>query len=455
MKKLIRSLLAQYMLIIVIGLFLVQVSFLIISIFVYSVGDDTEQERSFSQGLSPGQIADSWNTEASRLKGISGEIIADYFTEWEKRYPEAALFWVNGDGVLTEQLNVKESFPTIWTPTYTVEYMKEHSKGDPFTVIAFLGAEREHGFIGIEFPLSRFAPPIVTVQDKYGNLLYLFVLLIIALFILLSFLFFRNIRKRLLQLQNAMNIRDVDALPIQITVKSQDEIGQLEQAFNQMVVELRESKAHEQEEERLRRELIANLSHDLRTPLTKMRALSYSIGKEQLSSEGKQSIRVLEDSVVNIDRLIDNLMSYTLLMASKYRYEPKATDVVRFVREHTATWYPVFEQQGFQVDIELRGFEQCHWMIDPIWLGRILDNLFQNVWRHARQGLYIEIRTEVTEQYDAFVITDRGSGMDTSSTEKGAGIGLSIVDMMLKSMKLDWDFVSSKQGTAIWLKHYK
>src|SRR5690606_760434 len=142
-------------------------------------------------------------------------------------------------------------------------------------------------------------------------------LLIISLFIIVSFLFFRGIRKRLLYLQEAMERRDKDHLPISIDVHKNDEIGQLEQTFNEMVLELKNSKLREQEEEQLRRELIANLSHDLRTPLTKINAQTYSIAKENLSPEGKQAVKALETSIVNIDRLIENLMSYTLLMASK------------------------------------------------------------------------------------------------------------------------------------------
>jgi signal transduction histidine kinase len=94
-------------------------------------------------------------------------------------------------------------------------------------------------------------------------------------------------------------------------------------------------------------------------------------------------------------------------------------------------------------------------MIDPLWMGRILDNLFQNVLRHAKSGRYIGVKTESTKEYDAFVISDRGKGMKNESNEKGAGIGLSIVDMMVKGMELDWDIISSEQGTIIKIKRYK
>src|SRR5699024_9000925 len=173
-----------------------------------------------------------------------------------------------------------------------------------------------------------------------------------------SLIFFRQIRKRLLNMQKAMAVRDVDNLPVLIDVKKDDEIGQLETAFNTMVNELRESREREQEEEQLRRELIANLSHDLRTPLTKISAQTYSLAKADVTPEVKQTVKALEMSIRDIDRLMENLMSYTLLAASKYKYSPKEIDVIRFVRESLASWYPVLEKEEFEIEIELQSLKE-------------------------------------------------------------------------------------------------
>lgn len=204
----------------------------------------------------------------------------------------------------------------------------------------------------------------------------------------------------------------------------------------------------------MRRELIANLSHDLRTPLTKINAQTYSIAKENLSPEGKQAVKALETSIVNIDRLIENLMSYTLLMASKHKLELIELDAVRFVRESMASWYPVFEKEHFEMVIELEPFEK-KWLADPIWLSRIFDNILQNVLRHAKEGLYLEVATNSADEYDEIIFIDHGKGMKNSSGEKGAGIGLSIIDLMVKGMKLDWEMESGDEGTAIRIKRFK
>ena len=449
--KFFRSLLAKYMLIIFLAISIVQLSYFAIAAFVFGIGKTDFS----SEVLRESEIEEKWHAEAKSIKIITEETITQRFEDWQKQYPKASMFWVSEDGTLLTKVNVEEQIPSKWTPAYTTKFIKERYGGDPFTVIAFLGDDESNGFIVFEMPKELFKPPLVNVYEKYGAIILLGVISIILFFIVVSFLFFRGIRKRLLHLQEAMEIRDVDALPIETKVKKKDEIGQLEQSFNRMVCELRESKNREQKEEQLRRELIANLSHDLRTPLTKIRAQSYSISKEELSEEGQQAIKAMEISIVNIDALIENLMSYTLLMASKYKFEQKEINVIRFVREQMTTWYPVFEKEGFEIDIEVHPFEKNEWQVDPIWLGRIFDNLFQNVLRHANSGKYIGVETKSTEHYDAFIIKDHGNGMKNESNAKGAGIGLSIVDIMVKGMNLDWDIESNEFGTKIIIKHYK
>lgn len=453
MKRFFQSLQAKYMAIILVALFLFQAAYLLVAVLAMGLeekilGDQNKNEPD------PTQIEEKWHADAKELEGASKETVLNHFSRWKKKYPDASMFWVDEKGTLIEQLDVKGDLPANWTPAFTAKFIKERYGGNPFTVISFIGGDERNGFIVLEIPRDLFLPPAVLLTEKYGLLLGAGLLLIISLFIIVSFLFFRGIRQRLLYLQEAMERRDKDHLPISIDVHKNDEIGQLEQTFNEMVLELKNSKLREQEEEQLRRELIANLSHDLRTPLTKINAQTYSIAKENLSPEGKQAVKALETSIGNIDRLIENLMSYTLLMASKHKLELIELDAVRFVRESMASWYPVFEKEHFEMVIDLEPFEE-KWLADPIWLSRIFDNILQNVLRHAKDGLYLEVATNSADEYDEIIFIDHGKGMKNSSGEKGAGIGLSIIDLMVKGMKLDWEMESGDEGTAIRIKRFK
>lgn len=444
MKRFLSSLLAKYILIIIIALFLLQAAYFAIVIIFFNLMEDTdssERQEEYSK------IEESWHQEASQL--ISEDDINQLFEEWQENYPDASMFWVNGKGILSAQRNLQENLPDEWDATYTAQFLKSHYDDDPFTVVAFAGENEEDGFIVLQLSREIFKPQGQRLTEKYGWTIIMLTIGVVFLFIFLSLWFFRGIRKRLVYLQEAMEIRDTDGLPILIEEKKRDEIGDLEKSFNRMVQELRESRDREQEEEQLRKELIANLSHDLRTPLTKINAQAFTLQKMNLPEEAKRSLQLTTKSIEDVDKLIENLLSYTLLMASKYKKNMEEVDMARYVRQYLAAWYPVFEKEGFEVDIEIKPFERNTWKVDLLWFSRILDNLLQNVLRHAGDGKYISVRTESKAEYDAVVITDKGRGMQGGTDQKGAGVGLSIVDMMVKGMQLDWEIDSTEQGTTI------
>ena len=109
------------------------------------------------------------------------------------------MFWVNGDGRLVTQLDVKEKLPSEWTPAYTAKFLKDRYGGDPYTVVAFIGENEQNGFIVFEIPRSVVNTPSGKVYEQYGAILFFGTIFVILLFITVSFLFFRGISKRLLQ----------------------------------------------------------------------------------------------------------------------------------------------------------------------------------------------------------------------------------------------------------------
>ncbi|GAA0313692.1 HAMP domain-containing sensor histidine kinase [Oceanobacillus oncorhynchi subsp. oncorhynchi] len=451
MKRFLKSLLAKYILIILIAIFLIQAAYFIIIFVFFNLVDDSDSPEEGGNTFT--EIEEKWHQEATAV--VSEDDVNQLFEEWREVYPNASMFWVNGNGILTVQSNLQENLPVEWDAAYTADFLKRNYNNDPFTVVAFAGENEEDGFIVFQLEREVMKPQGQRLFDQYSWAIVMLTIGVVFLFIFISLWFFRGIRKRLVHLQEAMEIRDTDGLPILIEEKKQDEIGDLEKSFNQMVQELRASREREQEEEQLRKELIANLSHDLRTPLTKINAQAYTLQKMDLPKEARRSLKLTSTSIEDVDKLIENLMSYTLLMASKYKKELKEIDMMRFLRQYLATWYPVFEKEGFEVDIDIEPFEQNMWRVDSLWFSRILDNLLQNVLRHAADGKYIAVRTESTEHHDAIVIIDKGKGMQTSTNQNGAGIGLSIVDMMVKGMDLDWEMDSMEEGTTIKISRVK
>lgn len=321
-------------------------------------------------------------------------------------------------------------------------------------------------FLKVHF-LFIFLPPITLifisaffgVSEIHGknvntlNLFYVTVLLfgfIIVAFVILSWLFFLKLQKRLARLQEVMSYSAKNNSfpePISVQADRMDEIDQLGSSFNWMIQQLEGSRKQAYEEELLRHRLIANLSHDLRTPLTIMRGHVTRLNKEPISLEGQHSLTEINHTITRVGDLMDDLLSYTLLTSGKHPFEPVSTDIGRLVRAAVAAWYPVFEEHGIQLDVDLPADETFYWEADPKWMTRVLDNLFQNIIRHAAEGKYANIAVDVKRE--RIIVADRGPGLDKSSHEGGAGIGLSTCHYMLNKMNLKADFTSNENGTSV------
>lgn len=397
------------------------------------------------------KLTSQWHKEALALATSTPEDINKRLEELKKMYPDASLFWVDSTGTTRLQLPQQPELPLKWSIEDSIAFMKRSVDADPFTTVAFIGDDEEarRGFMVFQLP-RKFLNLTSESRPSDSRFYVGFFSLMLISFILLSYFFFRDIRRRLLRLEAAMTHTGENGLPTPIVEGRADEIGRLETTFNHMVEKLNVGQQREREEEDLRKNLISNLSHDLRTPLTVLASHLYSISKEPLSEQGQQSLSLMETKIGDLDSLIDHLLSYNLLSSGRYALTLKKQDIMRVVRESGAAWYPVWEKSGIEADITLPD-EPLHWNVDEQGLRRVLDNLFQNLVRHASAGGHVGITLSERRGKTALVISDRGPGMGSSSPAKGAGLGLTIVDLLLREMGLMRDTESSSKGTTLYI----
>ncbi|MGG6313345.1 ATP-binding protein [Paenibacillus macerans] len=453
-RRLRKSLLTRYVLILAMALVFIPV--LIPVSFLASWGVNLllnphqawQTSRPYGSGL---DIETAWHKAAAGLRDATPEVIDAKLKELKRRYPDAALYWVDSAGQTRLQLPEQETVPPQWTLEGTIAFMKKRVDADPFTVVAFIGGDEraKQGFMVLELPRKL----MVIVDENRSNdsrFYGVFLAIMLGAFVLLSYWFFSDIRKRLLRLEAGMTRTGPDGLPTPIQEGRPDEIGRLEQAFNHMVYEMGGSRRREREEEELRKSLISHLSHDLRTPLTVLGSHLYSLRQELLTEQGKQSLTLMETKIVDLSGLMDHLLSYNLLSSGRYAMSPERLDVLRVVRESAAAWYPVWEKAGINPDIELPE-QPLYLNIDAQGFRRVLDNLFQNLVRHAGAGGYVGITVQHRAGAAALVISDRGPGMQAVSAAAGSGLGLQIVDLLLREMGLVRAVESTDAGTKVYI----
>lgn len=394
------------------------------------------------------EIENTWNLEAKKLDGSNKTLVNEQLRRIQTRFPKANLFWVDKTGK-THFLDARLlDVPDQWSSLDVVTFLERNKQQDIYTVTAMIGKKPGQRFLVFQVPISFTS---LSMSLPYSDqLLGMIIVVASGSLMIISWFFFLNLRKRIVRLQTAMSDIGKSGIPDKVVIRNQDEIGQLEKAFNNMITQLNASRKREKVEEQLRKQLIANISHDLRTPLTVIRQLAYSVQKDPTSPQGTSSMQVIVNKMDDVSKMIDNLLSYTLLTAGKCPLELKRINVMEEFRNTIAQWYPIFEEEGFVVDVHLPEKELV-WLIDPLWFKSILDNLFQNIIRHAKSGRYVGLETVERDGSTFLVIKDRGLGMEHESKAKGTGIGLSIVSLMTKEMNMKWDVSTSSKGTSIYL----
>ena len=214
------------------------------------------------------------------------------------------------------------------------------------------------------------------------------------------------------------------------------------------LLELRQAERSEfhRREEALRRQ-IANVSHDLRTPLTSILGyLQLLAGEELGEAERREYLAIVEGRARTLQTLIATFYDLSRIEGGEYPLELQSVDLRRSLEPLLAGFYEDFEQAGFQVTVELMESPPAV-SADPGAVTRILTNLIGNALKHGSKTLdirlYQEGQTLVTAfsndapeltQEDLPRVFERFYTADQMRTGQNTGLGLAIVKALSEQM---------------------
>lgn len=283
----------RYLLIIVLSIFIFPISYLGVNL-VYYFALTGLNDQSSEIYHDPIETKKEWNEIVAGLSGKSNNEIINGLTKAEN-YQNAQVKWVNSDGILL--FNTNKNDDTSWNVGKAIAFMQQADSSSYFTVTTSLIGSENEGFVILQIPLKYVGSQWDIVRDKYVIIWFGALAFIWSLVIFVSWLFFNKLRKRLVALQLNMEKEWEHGIPPQLMVKVNDEIGQLEHSFNKMAEQIRVSKQNEQQQTELRKQLITNLSHDIRTPLTVIRGHAFKLNQCSLSGEAEASAKAIQNKV--------------------------------------------------------------------------------------------------------------------------------------------------------------
>ena len=273
-----------------------------------------------------------------------------------------------------------------------------------------------------------------------------------ALGLFLSNLFQRQITQPLLDLAAvATTITKKKDYSVRGVKTSNDEIGDLTEAFNSMLDQIQESHNETMAALRARDDFLAALSHDLRTPLNPVLLIaSDAASNPDLPREIRVDFETIRRNVELEARLIDDLLDLTRISRGKLSLNMQPLDVHDILKEAVATVHSEAAARDINLTLELRADRRIVFG-DAVRLEQVFWNVLKNAVKFTPHSGKIAVKTSSGDENLLIKISDNGIGMTADELERifnafsqgdhaengphrfgGLGLGLAISRMLIE-----------------------
>ena len=226
-----------------------------------------------------------------------------------------------------------------------------------------------------------------------------------------------------------------------IKVRGSSEVREVAEAFNAMAEAL-------QEAERLRSNMLTDITHELRTPLTVIQGNLRAI-LDDVYELDKVEVAKLYDQTRQLSRLVDDLHDLALLEADQFSLSLAEQSLADIVQRTAAIYQPIFEDQGINLSLDLTQ-DLLPINGDSARITQCLNNLLNNALRHTPSGGEVRIYLAIEEGRLKLSVTDTGTGIeaehlphvfdrfyrvdpDRNRQSGGSGLGLAITQALVRA----------------------
>ena len=255
-----------------------------------------------------------------------------------------------------------------------------------------------------------------------------------------------------------------------IDVIGDDEFSSMAANLNKMVEDIRELMDKERESERTKNELITNVAHDLRTPLTSI------IGYLELLSRGMPMEEEMRQKYIDIaytkakrlEKLIEDLFGFTKMNCGKIAMHVGRVDIVKLLGQLLEEFYPSFADKGLTYELT-SNVPSLEITADGNLLARLFDNLINNAIKYGAEGKKVLVKVEAEEEVVSVSVVNFGYVIpegelhlifnkfyrveqSRSTATGGTGLGLAIVKNIVDMHGGTISVTSDLNGTVFQVK---
>ncbi len=204
---------------------------------------------------------------------------------------------------------------------------------------------------------------------------------------------------------------------------------------------------------------LANMSHEIRTPINGILGFVSLISKTDLSAEQRRLLRPVEESAVNLLKLIDDVLDLSRIESGHVPIDPEAIYLPAVLNTHLNLLRPLAEQKGLALRLRISPSARAWVLGDPTRIGQVVTNLVNNAIKFTERGIVSVHLSRTRSGTVTLIVRDTGAGIpanrlaglfapfqqvDTRRKRRhgGVGLGLAITKNLVDAMGGDIDIDS-------------
>ena len=365
-------------------------------------------------------ITARWNTRAEFIRFLSDQNQTDVITRLSE-YHLANGTWLQVNTIFIQQSN--GYFPDHRPPLpftladangVVVFSTGRHKPGDRLSnadLRTGLPIKENEEVIGVYVPLRMpfVGRPRELEFIERTNLTLLYGALVgAALALLLGFFISRTLTRPIRELTRATHAISEGDLSQKVQIRTNDELGELAQAFNKMSAELSRSI-------NARKQMTADIAHELRTPL------SLILGHAEAVHDGvlpptRENFEIIREEATRLEHLVNDLRTLSLADAGELTITPQVIEPERLVNEVAALYQYETQKKNISLDVDIASPLPVI-EVDPGRMTQVLTNILDNATHHTPEGGHITLSAKQADDKVQLVVEDSGPGVPPENIE--------------------------------------
>ncbi len=326
---------------------------------------------------------------------------------------------------------------------------------NPFSAAKVVEDNKHKGYIYVILNGEEYSTISQMLQGSYF-LRYAFITLgiIFAAALVIGIISIVIITRKISRIAGKINEFKSGNPEARIDFKTEGELGIIARSFNEMADKILEDMERIKNIDRSRRELIAYISHDLRTPIASIRGYTDTLLMKQESlsrDEQLKYINTISRSIRNLSDMVDDLFELSKLESGRITPQKELISLPELVQDIYRKNRVIAEQKN--IDIKLEGIHEMPMIeADIALMERAIQNLVDNAVKYSPEGSEVSISLAESGKRIRFVISNEGAEIEdiklagifenyvrgnSASSENGFGLGLAIVKKILELHEID------------------